>query len=85
MHPHLAVGDLGDPLRDLVDRDVDRTLDPDLLVLVHAAHVQHDHLAVVAHGGEEFAYVLEGTVVVHTEHYAPAVLKAGESIYFDSR
>ncbi len=38
----------------------------------------------VAHGGEEFAYVLEGTVVVHTEHYAPAVLKAGESIYFDS-
>lgn len=38
----------------------------------------------VQHAGEEFAYVLEGTVEVHTEHYAPAVLKAGESIYFDS-
>lgn len=39
----------------------------------------------VQHEGEEFAYVLEGTVEVHTEHYAPAVLKTGESIYFDSR
>ena len=38
----------------------------------------------VAHEGEEFTYVLEGTVEVHTELYAPAVLKAGESIYFDS-
>ena len=38
----------------------------------------------VAHEGEEFTYVLEGTVEVHTEHYAPAELKAGESIYFDS-
>lgn len=38
----------------------------------------------VRHAGEEFAYVLEGVVAVHTEHYTPAVLKAGESIYFDS-
>lgn len=38
----------------------------------------------VRHAGEEFAYVLEGVVAVHTEHYAPAVLKTGESIYFDS-
>lgn len=38
----------------------------------------------VRHAGEEFAFVLEGTVAVHTEHYAPTVLKAGESIYFDS-
>ena len=38
----------------------------------------------VRHAGEEFAYVLEGSVAVHTEHYAPAVLKAGESIYFNS-
>ncbi len=38
----------------------------------------------VRHAGEEFAYVLEGVVAVYTEHYAPAVLKAGESIYFDS-
>lgn len=39
----------------------------------------------VRHDGEEYAYVLEGTVEVHTEAYTPAVLKAGESIYFDSR
>ncbi len=38
----------------------------------------------VRHAGEEFAYVIEGVVEVHTEHYAPALLKAGESIYFDS-
>ncbi len=38
----------------------------------------------VRHAGEEFAYIIEGSVAVHTEHYAPAILKAGESIYFDS-
>ena len=39
----------------------------------------------VSHEGEEFAYVLEGSVEVHTELYAPTVLQTGESIYFDSR
>lgn len=38
----------------------------------------------VGHAGEEFALVLDGEIAVHTEHYAPTVLKAGESIYFDS-
>jgi transcriptional regulator with XRE-family HTH domain len=37
------------------------------------------------HEGDEFAYVLEGTLVVHTDVYAPAVLATGDSIYFDSR
>ncbi|WP_129778081.1 helix-turn-helix domain-containing protein [Peristeroidobacter soli] len=37
------------------------------------------------HVGEEFLFVLEGAVELHTELYAPVVLKAGESIYFDSR
>jgi transcriptional regulator with XRE-family HTH domain len=37
------------------------------------------------HAGEEFLFVLEGEVELHTECYAPVVLKAGESIYFDSR
>lgn len=36
------------------------------------------------HPGEEFVFVLEGTLELHTEHYTPAVLEAGESIYFDS-
>jgi transcriptional regulator with XRE-family HTH domain len=40
--------------------------------------------ALVKHSGEEFIYVLEGEVEVHTELYAPLVLKAGESAYLDS-
>ncbi len=39
----------------------------------------------VRHAGEEFSYVLEGSVEVHTEHYAPTILKTGESMFIDSR
>lgn len=38
----------------------------------------------VHHSGEEFIYVLEGRVEIHTEFYDPIVLEAGESIYIDS-
>ncbi|WP_218002850.1 cupin domain-containing protein [Paraburkholderia oxyphila] len=38
----------------------------------------------IRHAGEEFGYVLEGEIAFHTEFYAPVVLKAGESVYFDS-
>jgi transcriptional regulator with XRE-family HTH domain len=38
----------------------------------------------VQHSGEEFTYVLEGEVEVHTSAYAPVRLKAGDSIYLDS-
>jgi transcriptional regulator with XRE-family HTH domain len=38
----------------------------------------------VVHPGEEFAYVLEGTVDLYTALYAPVRLNAGDSIYFDS-
>ncbi|HZO23286.1 MAG TPA: XRE family transcriptional regulator [Steroidobacteraceae bacterium] len=38
----------------------------------------------VRHTGEEFIYVLEGQVELHTELYAPVVLSAGESAYIDS-
>lgn len=37
----------------------------------------------VRHPGEEFSYVIEGQVEFHTELYAPVVLNAGDSIYFD--
>lgn len=37
------------------------------------------------HDGEEFVLVLSGRVEVHTEFYAPVVLEAGDSTYFDSR
>ncbi|HZF26029.1 MAG TPA: XRE family transcriptional regulator [Steroidobacteraceae bacterium] len=38
----------------------------------------------VRHSGEEFIYVLEGEVEVHTELYAPLLLSAGDSAYLDS-
>lgn len=36
------------------------------------------------HSGEEFIYVLEGAIEVHTASYSPAVIKAGEGVYLDS-
>ncbi|MBE3639107.1 helix-turn-helix domain-containing protein [Mangrovicoccus algicola] len=36
------------------------------------------------HRGEEYIYVLSGTLGLHTQHYAPLVLKVGESAYLDS-
>jgi transcriptional regulator with XRE-family HTH domain len=38
----------------------------------------------IRHPGEEYAYVLEGEVDLHTSVYAPVRLRAGDSIYFDS-
>ncbi|WP_121062585.1 helix-turn-helix domain-containing protein [Chachezhania antarctica] len=38
----------------------------------------------VSHGGEEFLYVLEGEVEVHSEFYEPVLLKKGDSVYLDS-
>ncbi len=38
----------------------------------------------IRHPGEEFAYVLEGEIAFHSEHYAPVILRVGDSIFFDS-
>jgi transcriptional regulator with XRE-family HTH domain len=38
----------------------------------------------IRHPGEEFTYVLEGALELHTDVYAPLRLDAGDSIYFDS-
>jgi transcriptional regulator with XRE-family HTH domain len=38
----------------------------------------------VHHAGEEFIYVLSGSIVVHTEFYDPVTLGVGKSIYIDS-
>ena len=38
----------------------------------------------IRHPGEEYTYVLEGTVEFHTELYAPVILNKGDSVYFDS-
>lgn len=36
------------------------------------------------HSGEEFIFVLSGTLVLYTEHYEPLLLKTGDSITFDA-
>src|SRR6201992_1935368 len=38
----------------------------------------------VRHSGEEYIYVLKGSIRVFTEFYDPVVLNSGESIYIDS-
>ena len=38
----------------------------------------------IAHSGEEFFYVLNGSIEVHTEHYNPVRLDEGDSAYLDS-
>jgi transcriptional regulator with XRE-family HTH domain len=48
------------------------------------AHSLEEFGELIRHPGEEYAYVLEGEVDLHTSLYAPVRLKAGDSIYFDS-
>jgi transcriptional regulator with XRE-family HTH domain len=38
----------------------------------------------VRHSGEEWIYVLEGRVEVHTEYYDTVTLEPGQSVYIDS-
>ncbi|MCT4657393.1 MAG: helix-turn-helix domain-containing protein [Cohaesibacter sp.] len=38
----------------------------------------------IRHRGEEFMFVLSGEVELHTEHYRPLKLAAGDSVYYDS-
>ena len=37
----------------------------------------------VRHAGEEFLYILSGTLVFYSEYYEPVTLKPGDSIYYD--
>ena len=38
----------------------------------------------VRHGGEEYLYVLSGSMELHSDLYAPLSLGPGDSVYFDS-
>jgi transcriptional regulator with XRE-family HTH domain len=51
----------------------------------YRAHSLEEFGPLMRHEGEEFLYILEGELELHTECYAPLVLKARESVYFDSR
>jgi transcriptional regulator with XRE-family HTH domain len=54
-----------------------------LLTTIHARTIS-EFEEVARHAGEEFFFVLSGSVVLHTEHYAPTRLEAGDSAFFDS-
>ena len=54
------------------------------IVVELRAHSLEDFGELLRHSGEEYLYVLEGDVDVHTSAYAPVRLKAGDSIYLDS-
>jgi transcriptional regulator with XRE-family HTH domain len=36
------------------------------------------------HNGEEFIFVVDGELELHSESYAPLCLRSGDSVYFDS-
>lgn len=44
----------------------------------------HSFDRLLSHPGEEFIFILRGTIELHTEFYAPTVLGAGDCCYFDS-
>ena len=54
------------------------------LVTTIKAHETAEFPELLRHDGEEFIYVLSGTVMVHTDCYAPLQLVEGDSCYFDS-
>lgn len=47
-------------------------------------HSLHDIDGLWNHIGEEFLYVLEGKIILHTEFYEDTELAPGDSAYFDS-
>lgn len=51
---------------------------------VHAATLE-EFGPLIRHDGEEWIYVLDGVLEVHSEFYEPETLEAGDSIYIDSR
>jgi transcriptional regulator with XRE-family HTH domain len=54
------------------------------LVMTVRARSIEDFESFSSHVGEEYIYVIHGSVEMHTEIYAPLRLTVGDSIYFDS-
>jgi transcriptional regulator with XRE-family HTH domain len=54
------------------------------IVVELRAHSLEEFGELVRHSGEEYIYVLEGEIEVHTSVYAPVRLGVGDSIYIDS-
>lgn len=54
-----------------------------ILTRIKARRIE-DFGPLVRHSGEEFIFVLEGEILVYTDHYKPERVRAGEGIYIDS-
>jgi transcriptional regulator with XRE-family HTH domain len=54
-----------------------------IIVRLHSHDIE-EFGELVKHKGEEFVYVLEGTIEIHLEFYTPVTLTAGQGIYLDS-
>jgi len=54
------------------------------IVVELRAHSLEEFGELIRHSGEEYVYVLDGEIEVHTSVYAPVRLRAGDSIYLDS-
>jgi transcriptional regulator with XRE-family HTH domain len=63
--------------------DVTRKKFIPILADVHARSIE-EFGELVRHSGEEFVYVIEGEIELHSELYAPLILRTGESAYLDS-
>lgn len=59
-----------------------RTMTPFRMVL--RSHSMQEFGELIRHAGEEFIVVLDGEVMVHTDHYTPTKLGPGDSLYIDS-
>lgn len=54
-----------------------------IIIDVHARSVE-ELGGLVRHSGEEYLYVLRGSMELHSDLYAPLPLGPGDSVYFDS-
>lgn len=54
-----------------------------ILIEVRARSVE-EMGGLVRHSGEEYLYVLSGAMELHSDLYAPLLLREGDSVYFDS-
>ncbi len=55
------------------------------MVVVVKARSREEFGELLRHSGEEFVYVIDGIIEVHTDFYEPVRLEPGESIYIDSK
>ena len=53
-------------------------------VLVRVPAGRNEPLAMSTHAGEEFIFILRGSVRFYMEPYSPSVLRQGDSVHFDS-